>query len=80
MSDRSGGRTPADLRPLTFTRDYTEMAAAYGVAPGTNGSLPTDVRNTTMQIMGAELTEATIRVWRRSGDSWRTRSWLRSGA
>jgi ribonuclease PH len=27
MSSRSYGRTPADLRPITFTRDYTEFAA-----------------------------------------------------
>jgi hypothetical protein len=35
--------------------DYAEMAAAYGVAPRTDGTLPTAVRGMPMQIMGAEL-------------------------
>ena len=26
MTARASGRTPSDLRPTTFTRDYTEMA------------------------------------------------------
>jgi ribonuclease PH len=26
MATRASGRTPSDLRPVTFTRDYTEMA------------------------------------------------------
>ena len=45
----------AQLREATLALDYAEMAAAYGVQAGTGGSLPTDVRNTRMQIMGAEL-------------------------
>ena len=27
MTTRASGRTPSDLRPVTFTRDYTDMAA-----------------------------------------------------
>jgi hypothetical protein len=45
----------AQLRQATVALDYAQMAAAYGVTAGPNGTLPTDVRNTTMQIMGAEL-------------------------
>jgi len=45
----------AQLREATVAFNYTDLAAAYGVTAGTGGSLPTDVRNTTMQIMGAEL-------------------------
>src|SRR5215813_9916357 len=26
MTTRASGRTPSDLRPITFTRDYTDMA------------------------------------------------------
>jgi hypothetical protein len=45
----------AQLRQGTVALDYAGLAAAYGVTPGTGGTLPTDVRNTRMQIMGAEL-------------------------
>jgi hypothetical protein len=45
----------AQLRGATVPLDYAAMAAAYGVMPGTNGSVPTDIRNTRMQILGAEL-------------------------
>lgn len=45
----------AQLRQATVALDYPALAAAYGVTAGTGGSLPTDVRNERMQIMGAEL-------------------------
>jgi hypothetical protein len=45
----------AQLRQDSVALDYGALAAAYGVAAGTGGSYPTDVRNTRMQIMGAEL-------------------------
>lgn len=45
----------AQLRQDVVALDYAGLAAAYGVTPGTGGTLPTDVRNTRMQIMGAEL-------------------------
>ena len=45
----------AQLQQATPPLDYAGLAAAYGVAAGTNGSLPTAVTSTTMQIMGAEL-------------------------
>jgi Protein of unknown function (DUF1501) len=45
----------AQLSQNVVDLNYGAMAASYGLAPGTNGSYPTVVRNTTMQIMGAEL-------------------------
>ena len=45
----------SQLRQATVALDYPGLAAAYGVTPGTGGSLPTAVRNERMQIMGAEL-------------------------
>jgi len=30
MGTRRDGREPGDLRPISFTRDYTEMAAGSG--------------------------------------------------
>lgn len=45
----------AQLQQTGVALDYEALAAEYGVRPGTNGSLPTEARNTTMQIMGAEL-------------------------
>ncbi|HEU0035202.1 MAG TPA: twin-arginine translocation signal domain-containing protein [Kofleriaceae bacterium] len=45
----------AQLRQTAVALDYAGLAAAYGVTPGTGGSLPTNITNTTMQIMGAEL-------------------------
>ncbi|MDQ3365218.1 MAG: hypothetical protein M3680_07305 [Myxococcota bacterium] len=45
----------AQLRQGAVAFDYGELAAAYGVTPGAGGTLPTAVRNATMQVMGAEL-------------------------
>lgn len=45
----------SQLRQATVALDYPAIAAAYGVTAGTGGSLPTDIRNERMQIMGAEL-------------------------
>lgn len=45
----------AQLREPTVAFNYGQIASAYGLTAGTNGSYATDVRNTTMQIMGAEL-------------------------
>jgi hypothetical protein len=45
----------AQLRQATVALDYAEMTTAYGVTAGANGSLPTNVTSTTMQVMGAEL-------------------------
>ncbi|HTL37391.1 MAG TPA: DUF1501 domain-containing protein [Kofleriaceae bacterium] len=45
----------AQLKETTVPFEYATMASAYGLTAGTNGSYATDVRNTTMQIMGAEL-------------------------
>jgi hypothetical protein len=45
----------SQLKEATVTLDYAGMATAYGLQAQTNGSFATDVRNTTMQIMGAEL-------------------------
>ena len=45
----------AQLQQASVALNYTTLAAAYGVTAGTGGSLPTAVKGTTMQIMGAEL-------------------------
>jgi hypothetical protein len=45
----------AQLKQDVVAFNYAELAAAYGVVPGAGGTLPTEARNTTMQIMGAEL-------------------------
>ncbi|HUS31105.1 MAG TPA: hypothetical protein VMZ53_21490 [Kofleriaceae bacterium] len=45
----------SQLKEATVALDYASMATAYGLTAGTGGSFATDVRNTTMQIMGAEL-------------------------
>jgi hypothetical protein len=45
----------AQLRQDVVALDYAGLAAAYGVTAGAGGTVPTAVRNTTMQIMGAEL-------------------------
>ena len=45
----------SQLREPTVAFNYNTIAAAYGLTAGANGSYATDVRNTTMQIMGAEL-------------------------
>jgi hypothetical protein len=37
------------------TFDYAEMAQAYGIQPGGNGSYPTAVQNIRTQMLGAEL-------------------------
>ncbi|MBA3396838.1 MAG: DUF1501 domain-containing protein [Deltaproteobacteria bacterium] len=45
----------AQLKQDVVAFNYADLAAAYGVMPGAGGTLPTEARNTTMQIMGAEL-------------------------
>jgi hypothetical protein len=45
----------AQLKQDTVPLDYAGLAAAYGVPAGAGGKVPTNVTNTTMQIMGAEL-------------------------
>ncbi len=45
----------AQLRQGAVAFDYGQLATAYGVMPGAGGTLPTEVRNATMQVMGAEL-------------------------
>ena len=45
----------AQLEQNVVALNYAQLAGAYGVTPGTGGSLSTNINNTTMQIMGAEL-------------------------
>jgi hypothetical protein len=45
----------AQLQQGTVALDYAEIATAYGIQPGTGGTLPTAVDNPRRQIMGAEL-------------------------
>lgn len=45
----------AQLRQAGVALDYAEIATAYGVTTGAGGTLPTNVTNPRMQIMGAEL-------------------------
>jgi Protein of unknown function (DUF1501) len=45
----------AQLKQDTVAFNYANIAAAYGITPGTGGTLPTATNNEPMQIMGAEL-------------------------
>ena len=45
----------AQLAQDVVALNYAGMANGYGLTAGTNGSFATEVRGTTMQIMGAEL-------------------------
>ncbi len=45
----------AQLKQDVVALNYSQIASAYGVMPNASGTLPTEVRNTTMQIMGAEI-------------------------
>jgi ribonuclease PH len=59
---RSGDRTPADLRPLTFTRDYTEMAA---------GSVLVEMGRT--RVLCTASVDAKVPPWMRGrGKGWVT--------
>jgi len=65
----------SQLRQATVALDYPGLAAAYGVTGA--GTLPTDIRNERMQIMGAELmiraganvVNANSRGWDSHGDN-----------
>ena len=62
MTTRASGRTPADLRPITFTRDYTEMA---------NGSVLVEFGRT--RVLCTASVEARIPPWLKgSGKGWVT--------
>ena len=52
MTTRASGRTPADLRPILFTRDYTEMA---------NGSVLVDFGRT--RVLCTASVEERIPPW-----------------
>jgi hypothetical protein len=43
------------LTQATATLNYDEMAVAYGLTANASGAYPTNINNTTKQIMGAEL-------------------------
>jgi ribonuclease PH len=59
---RSGGRTPADLRPLSFTRDFTEFAA---------GSVLVEMGRT--RVLCTASVDAKVPPWMRGrGKGWVT--------
>ena len=62
MSSRSYDRTPADLRPITFTRDYTEFAA---------GSVLVSFGRTRV-LCTASIDEDVPRWMKNSGKGWVT--------
>ena len=62
MTTRASGRTPADLRPILFTRDYTEMA---------NGSVLVDFGRT--RVLCTASVEERIPPWLKgTGKGWVT--------
>ena len=62
MTTRASGRTPSDLRPILFTRDYTEMA---------NGSVLVDFGRT--RVLCTASVEERIPPWLKgSGKGWVT--------
>jgi ribonuclease PH len=62
MTTRASGRTPADLRPILFTRDYTEMA---------NGSVLVDFGRTRV-LCTASVEDRTPPWLKGSGKGWVT--------
>src|SRR5215813_10903713 len=62
MTTRASGRTPSDLRPITFTRDYTDMA---------KGSVLVDFGRT--RVLCTASVEERIPPWLKgSGRGWVT--------